>query len=277
MTLTFTALTFPAINPVALQLGPLAIHWYGIGYVVSILFAWWYCKQLVAKTSLWQDGKPAMSGEDLDDFVTWAALGVVLGGRLGYIFFYDFAKFAADPLSIFSVWNGGMSYHGGMLGVILAMILYARKRGIHVWSMLDTIAAAVPFGLGVGRLTNFINSELWGRTSDVPWAFVFPNGGPLARHPSQLYEAVLEGLILFSILFYFTHAKHRLKTPKFIGGAFICGYGVSRIIVEFFREPDAHIGYLSQGWLTMGMILSVPMVAVGIWAMASAKQRVSNA
>jgi phosphatidylglycerol---prolipoprotein diacylglyceryl transferase len=272
-TLPFAALTFPNIDPVALQVGPLSIHWYGIGYVVSILFAWWYCKRLAANTALWQDGKPAMTALDLDDFVVWAALGVVLGGRIGYILFYDLAKYAADPLSVFAINQGGMSYHGGLLGVILAMVLFARKRGIHVWSMFDTVAAAVPFGLGLGRITNFINSELWGRTTDVPWAFVFPNGGPIPRHPSQLYEAILEGLILFLALRILTHSRFKLKTPKFIGGAFICGYGLSRIFVEFFREPDAQLGYLAGNWLTMGMVLSLPMVLAGTWAMATAKPK----
>ncbi len=276
MTIALNAFTFPAIDPVALQLGPLSIHWYGIGYVVSILFAWWYCKRLAANTALWQDGKPAMSQLDLDDFVVWAALGVVLGGRIGYILFYDLAKYVADPISVFAINQGGMSYHGGMLGVILAMVLFARKRGIHVWSLLDTVASAVPFGLGLGRITNFINSELWGRTTDVPWAFVFPNGGPLPRHPSQLYEAILEGLILFFVLRFLTHSRFKLKTPKFIGGAFICGYGLARIFVEFFREPDAQIGYLAGNWLTMGMVLSTPMVLAGMWAMATAKPRPSN-
>ena len=268
-----TALAFPAIDPIALQLGPLAIHWYGIGYVVSILFAWWYCKRLAANSALWQGSQAPMSAADLDDFVTWAALGVVLGGRLGYILFYDFAKFAADPTSIFAIWNGGMSYHGGLIGVILAMSLFARKRSILVWSMFDTIAAAVPFGLGVGRLTNFINSELWGRTTDVPWGMVFPNGGDLPRHPSQLYEALLEGLILCLVLRVLTHSRYKLKSPKFIGGAFICGYGLSRIFVELFREPDAQLGYLAGNWLTMGMMLSTPMVLAGLWAMATAKQK----
>ncbi|MGL4489166.1 MAG: prolipoprotein diacylglyceryl transferase [Rhizobiaceae bacterium] len=271
--LTLSALPFPAIDPVALQLGPFAIHWYGIGYVVSILFAWWYCRRLASNAALWQDGKPPMSLVDLDDFVVWAALGVILGGRLGYILFYDLAKFVADPISIFAISKGGMSYHGGLLGVILAMVLFARKRGILVWSMFDTVAAAVPFGLGVGRITNFINSELWGRTTDMPWGFVFPNGGPLARHPSQLYEAILEGLVLFFVLRYLTHARHKLKTPKFIGGAFICGYGLARIFVEFFRVPDEHIGYLTGDWLTMGMMLSLPMVLAGTWAIVTAKPK----
>lgn len=267
--LTLAALTYPQIDPVALQLGPLSIHWYGIGYVVSILFAWWYAKRLVANPALWANGQPPIKPLDLDDFVTWAALGVVLGGRVGYILFYDFARFAADPLSMFAVWNGGMSYHGGMLGTIIAMALFARKRGIPVWTMFDTVAAGVPFGLGVGRLTNFINGELWGRETDVPWAFQLPNGE--IRHASQLYEALLEGLILFLVLRFLTHRALMLKTPKFVGGAFICGYGLSRIFIELFRVPDAQLGYLAGGWLTMGMVLSTPMVLAGIWAMVTAK------
>jgi phosphatidylglycerol---prolipoprotein diacylglyceryl transferase len=275
--LPFSALTFPDISPIALQLGPISIHWYGIGYVVSILFSWWYCKRIIATPALWANGKPPMTALDLDDFVTWAALGVVLGGRIGYILFYDFNKFAHDPLSMFAVWNGGMSFHGGMLGVILAMVIFAKKRGILVWTMLDTIATSVPFGLGTVRIANFINSELWGRTTDVPWAFVFPNGGDLPRHPSQLYEALLEGLLLFCVLRLLSHTAFKLKTPKFIGGAFVAGYGLSRIFVEFFRVPDAQIGYLAGSWLTMGMILSIPMVLAGCWAMLTAKPQTATA
>lgn len=274
--LPLAALTFPNISPIALQLGPLSIHWYGIAYVVSILFSWWYCKRLIASPELWTNGKPPMSAIDLDDFVTWAALGVVLGGRIGYILFYDFAKFAADPLSMFAVWNGGMSFHGGFLGTVLAMVLFARKRGINVWSMLDTVAASVPFGLGAVRLTNFINSELWGRTTDVPWGMVFPNGGDLPRHPSQLYEAALEGLLLFFVLRILTHHFLKLQSPKFIGGAFVTGYGLCRIFVEFFRTPDAQIGYLFGDWLTMGMVLSTPMVIAGMWAMLTATRTIAT-
>ena len=268
--LPLAALPFPNIDPVIVSVGPLAIHWYGVGYVVGILFAWWYAKRLIAKPALWANNEPPMKPNDLDDFVLWAALGVVLGGRIGYILFYDFARYMANPLDIFAVWEGGMSFHGGILGTILAMFLFARSRGIKVWSMFDTIAAGVPVGLGLVRLTNFINSELWGRTTDVPWAFVFPNGGPLPRHPSQLYEALLEGLVLFIVLWFLTHKGLKLKAPGFIAGAFVAGYGLSRIIVEFFREPDAHIGYLAGNWMTMGMILSTPMVLVGIWAMLRA-------
>ncbi len=270
--LPLAALPFPQIDPVIISIGPIAIHWYGLGYVVGILFAWWYTKRLVAKPGLWAHGKPAMTARDLDDFLIWAAVGVVLGGRLGYILFYDLARYIANPLDMLAVWQGGMSFHGGLLGTILAMVLFARSRGIPVWSMLDTIAAGVPVGLGLVRVANFVNSELWGRVTDVPWAFVFPNGGAEPRHPSQLYEALLEGLVLFAVLWLLTHRGLKLKAPGFIGGAFVAGYGLSRIVVEFFREPDAHIGYLAGGWLTMGMVLSLPMVLAGAWAMATARQ-----
>ncbi|UUP16339.1 prolipoprotein diacylglyceryl transferase [Nitratireductor thuwali] len=275
--LPVAALPFPQIDPVIFQVGPLAVHWYGLGYVVGILFGWWYAKRLVANNRLWAHETSPMKPEDLDDFVIWAALGIVLGGRLGYVLFYDLARYIQNPLDIFAIWQGGMSFHGGMLGTIVAMVVFARSRGINPWSMLDTIAAAAPVGLGLVRLANFINSELWGRPTDMPWGFVFPDGGPLPRHPSQLYEAALEGLVLFLVLRLLTHRALKLKTPRFVGGAFICGYGLSRIFVEFFREPDAHIGYLLGGWLTMGMVLSLPMVLIGAWAMASAREPAKRA
>jgi phosphatidylglycerol:prolipoprotein diacylglycerol transferase len=269
--LPLAALPFPNIDPVIVHLGPLAIHWYGVGYIVGILFAWWYAKRLVTNPKLWADGVLPMKPEDLDDFIVWAAIGVVVGGRTGYVLFYDLPRYLAHPLDIFAVWQGGMSFHGGLTGTILAMVLFARSRGIRAWSLLDVVAAGVPVGLGLVRIANFINSELWGRPSDVPWAVVFPNGGPLPRHPSQIYEALLEGLVLFLVLRFLTHSRLKLKTPRFVGGAFVCGYGLSRIFAEFFREPDAQLGYLFGGWLTMGMVLSAPMVLVGIWAMATAK------
>jgi len=269
--LPLAALPFPDIDPVIVQIGPLAIHWYGAAYIVGILFAWWYAGRLIRNEKLWANGVAPMKPADLDDFIIWAAIGVVLGGRVGYILFYDLARYIENPLDIFAVWQGGMSFHGGFAGTTLAMILFARSRGIRVWTMFDVVAAGVPVGLGLVRLTNFINSEIWGRPSDVPWAVVFPNGGPLARHPSQLYEAALEGLALFILLRILTHVFLKLKRPGFIAGAFVAGYGASRIFVEFFREPDAQLGYLFGGWLTMGMVLSVPMVVAGLWAMAIAK------
>lgn len=270
--LPLAALPFPNIDPIALQIGPLAIHWYGVAYVVGILFGWWYSKRLVSDPLLWASGKPPMKPEDIDDFLVWAAIGIVLGGRVGYVLFYDFARYLQNPLDIFAVWQGGMSFHGGFAGTTLAMILFARSRGIPVWTMFDVIAAGVPVALGLVRCTNFINSELWGRPTDVPWAVEFPNGGPFTRHPSQLYEALLEGLVLFVLLRILTHSFGKLKSPGFVSGAFVAGYGAARIFVEFFREPDTQLGYLLGGWLTMGMVLSLPMVLIGIWAMASARR-----
>lgn len=268
------ALPFPAIDPVIVRIGPLAIHWYGLGYVIGILFAWWYAKRLAANARLWPNDKPAMRPVDLDDFVIWAALGIILGGRLGYVLFYDLPRYAAHPLEILAVWDGGMSFHGGLLGTIIAMVLFARSRGILVWSLLDVVAAGAPVGLGLVRVANFINSELWGRPTDVPWAVIFPNGGPVPRHPSQLYEAALEGIVLFVVLRLLTHTFLRLKRPRYVGGAFVCGYGLVRILVEFFRMPDPQLGYLAGGWLTMGMVLSLPMVLAGIWAIATAREPV---
>lgn len=262
-----SGLAFPNIDPVIFSIGPLAVHWYGLGYVIGIMFAWWYGKKLLRNHRLWASNQPPMQPEALDDFVIWAALGVVLGGRLGYVLFYNLPYYLTNPLAIPAVWDGGMSFHGGILGTTIAMILFARSRGIKVWSMFDVVAAGVPVGLGVVRVANFINDELWGRVSDVAWAVRFPNGGGLPRHPSQLYEAFLEGLVLFFVLFVLVWAGKKLKAPGFIAGTFVLGYGLSRIIVEFFREPDAQLGYLFGGWLTMGMILSLPMVLIGLWAM----------
>ncbi|MER8673901.1 MULTISPECIES: prolipoprotein diacylglyceryl transferase [unclassified Mesorhizobium] len=280
--LPMASLSFPNIDPVLVQIGPLAVHWYGIGYIVGILFAWWYAKRLVTNTRLWPDGVLPMKPIDLDDFIVWAAVGVVLGGRTGYVLFYDLKRYIDHPLDIFAVWQGGMSFHGGLLGVILAMTLFSLKRGIRTWTLFDVVAAGVPVGLGLVRMANFVNAELWGRVTDVSWGVVFCNerlqqtvagcvAGLEPRHPSQLYEALLEGAVLFLVLRFLTHSRLKLKTPRFVGGAFICGYGLSRIFVEFFREPDQQLGYLLGGWLTMGMVLSLPMVLAGIWAMATAK------
>ncbi|MDR2312505.1 MAG: prolipoprotein diacylglyceryl transferase [Brucellaceae bacterium] len=271
------ALPFPNIDPVLFSVGPLSVHWYGIGYVIGILFAWWYGKRLINNARLWPNNNAPMDPLALDDFVLWAALGVVIGGRIGYVLFYNFSFYISNPLEIPAVWDGGMSFHGGILGTTVAMILFAKKRGIPVWSMFDTIAAGVPIGLGVVRIANFINSELWGRVSDVSWAVYFPNGGPLPRHPSQLYEAALEGFVLFFVLALLIWKGNKLKAPGFIAGAFVAGYGLSRILVEFFREPDAQLGYLVGGWMTMGMVLSVPMVLLGVWAMARANRAAAKA
>lgn len=265
------ALAFPDIDPVIVELGPLSIHWYGLGYVAGIMFAWWYGKRLLSNMRLWRDNEAPMGAGDLDDFVLWAALGIVLGGRIGHILFYDFVRYAADPLSIFYVWNGGMSFHGGFLGMVAAMVLFARRRAVNVWSLFDVIACAAPVGLGLVRLANFINSELWGRVTDVPWGVIFPNGGPLPRHPSQIYEAALEGLVLFITMRLLSHSFFKLKKPGFTAGAFVALYGMFRIIVEAVRQPDIQLGFLAGGWLTMGMVLSLPMIAAGFWAMLRAR------
>lgn len=274
--ISLSALTFPNIDPIIFSVGPFAVHWYGLGYIVGILFAWWYGKLLLSRSDLWKNNQPPMKPALLDDFVFWAALGIVIGGRLGYVLFYNFTFYMQNPLSIPAVWDGGMSFHGGIIGTTLAMYLYAKARSVSVWSMFDTVAAGVPIGLGLVRIANFINSELWGRTSDVSWAVYFPNGGPLPRHPSQLYEAALEGFVLFFVLFILIWVFKKLKKPGFIAGAFVTGYGLSRIMVEFFREPDAQLGYLAGNWLTMGMILSIPMVLLGIWAMLRANRQAVN-
>ncbi|MDI7860892.1 prolipoprotein diacylglyceryl transferase [Rhizobiaceae bacterium n13] len=266
------AIPFPAIDPVAFSVGPIAVHWYGMAYVAGILIGWYYARRMVSTPSIWPNGQPPMTKTHLDDFLVWVALGIVLGGRIGYILFYDFPAVAANPLRAIEIWNGGMSFHGGLVGTTIAMILFARRNGIIAWSLFDIVAAVCPIGLFFGRIANFINGELWGRISDVPWAIAFPTGGPFTRHPSQLYEAGLEGVALFLLLRLLTHHFNALKSPGLVTGAFISFYAVSRIFVEFFREPDAQIGYLAGNWLTMGMVLSLPMLAIGIWAMARARR-----
>jgi phosphatidylglycerol:prolipoprotein diacylglycerol transferase len=257
------AIPFPAIDPVLVEVGPFAIRWYALSYIVGIFIGWWYSKRLVRNTALWGPAGPPMKPADIDDFVVWATLGIVLGGRIGYVLFYDLPVFAANPLEIFALWHGGMSFHGGFLGMILAMTLFARSRKIRIWSFIDVIAAGVPIGICLVRLANFINGELFGRASDAPWAMVFPNGGDIARHPSQLYEAGLEGIVLFLVIRLFTHRYHRLATTGFVSGIFCAGYGIARTFSEFFREPDIQIGYLAGG-LTMGMLLSIPMILFGV-------------
>lgn len=271
--LAFSAIVFPAIDPVALSLGPLQIHWYGLAYVVGILFAWWYAKRLVSNQSLWPNGSPIQPAE-IDDFLTWAVIGIILGGRLGYILFYDLATYLANPAQIAMLWKGGMSFHGGLTGCILAMILFARRRGFSVFSLFDIIGPSATIGLFLGRIANFINQELFGKPTDVPWGVIFPvTGDGIPRHPSQLYEGVLEGLILFFILRYFSHGQKRFRNAGFVAGVFVAGYAIARIAVEFVRLPDEHIGYLAGGWLTMGMVLSLPILLIGIWSIATSRNR----
>jgi phosphatidylglycerol:prolipoprotein diacylglycerol transferase len=262
---------FPEIDPVAFSLGPIAVHWYGLAYVAGILCGWLYARRLARNDALWPNDRSPITATHLDDFLVWVAVGIVLGGRIGYILFYDFAAVVDNPVRAIQIWNGGMSFHGGFLGATLAMVFFARRNGIPVLSMFDIVATVVPFGLLFGRIANFINAELWGRISDVPWAVVFPTGGPFSRHPSQLYEAGLEGVVLLLLLAALVFGAKALKRPGLVSGAFLCGYALSRIFVEFFREPDAQLGYLAFDWLTMGMLLSLPMVALGLWLMLRAR------
>ena len=258
------SLSFPDIDPVAFSLGPFAVRWYALAYVVGLVFALFYMKRLVADPALWPGTRPSMTAQQLDDLFLWGALGVVLGGRLGYVLFYDPLYFASAPLEILKPWEGGMSFHGGFLGVIIACWIYGRYIGAGLDRMLDLAAAGVPVGLGLGRIANFVNGELFGRPTDVPWAIVFPAGGPVPRHPSQLYEALLEGLLLFVAIRIATHRFHALARPGRAAGIFALGYGLVRIFVEFFREPDRQIG-LMAGMISRGMLLSVPLVLVGVW------------
>jgi phosphatidylglycerol---prolipoprotein diacylglyceryl transferase len=258
----FLTISFPVFDPVAFSIGWFVIRWYALAYIGGIVLGWIYARSLVKNERLW-DGPVPITLVQLDDFILWVTIGIIVGGRTGYVLFYNPAFFIQHPAEIFQLWNGGMSFHGGFLGCVAAVMLFARKNGISILSLGDITTAVGPIGLFLGRLANFINSELWGRTADasVPWAMVFPNGGPDPRHPSQLYEAGLEGILLFAILAVMIRMG-ALKRPGLILGSFIAIYGLARITGEFFREPDPQLGFL-WGGLTMGMLLSVPMIIVG--------------
>ena len=256
-----SALPFPDIDPVLISIGPLAIRWYALAYIFGILLGWVYARMLIRDHALW--GGPApLTVTDFDDYIVWVTLGIILGGRIGYVLFYNPMHFAAHPLEIFQVWSGGMSFHGGFAGCVLAVLLFARSRKIPVLSLGDLTCAAGPIGLFFGRIANFINGELWGRPTDVPWAFVFPGAGPLPRHPSQLYEAALEGLVLFIVLAIAVRMG-ALKRPGLVVGLFAIVYALGRSFCEFFREPDPQLGFL-WGGLTMGMLLSIPLFLAGV-------------
>ncbi|QIG46476.1 prolipoprotein diacylglyceryl transferase [Nordella sp. HKS 07] len=265
-------LEFPNIDPVAFSIGPFAVRWYALAYIAALLFAIWYAKRLVSTQALWAGRQPTATPSQIDDLFVWIALGVILGGRLGYVLFYNPLHFLTNPLDIFRMWEGGMSFHGGFLGVVVALYAFGKKHGMTLDRLLDLGAAATPVGLGLGRLANFINGELYGRAGSAPWTMIFPND-PLQvpRHPSQLYEAALEGLVLFLVIRIATHRYQALSHPGRASGLFALGYGLSRIIVEFFREPDAQLGYFC-GFITMGMILSLPLVAIGIWLLVRSRR-----
>jgi phosphatidylglycerol---prolipoprotein diacylglyceryl transferase len=266
----FFAIPFPAFDPVLISIGPVAIRWYALAYIFGILLGWLYARAIIRSERLW-GGPASLTAVDFDDFVLWVTLGTILGGRLGYVLFYNPAYFAAHPAEIVQLWKGGMSFHGGFLGCVLAVMLFARARGIPMLSLGDITCAVGPIGLFLGRLANFVNAELWGRPTDVPWAVAFPSGGPLPRHPSQLYEAALEGLVLFAVLAFLIRGG-ALRRPGLVIGAFALGYGLARSFAELFREPDPQLGFL-WGGLTMGMLLSLPMILAGAGFIAFALSR----
>jgi phosphatidylglycerol:prolipoprotein diacylglycerol transferase len=256
-----SALPFPNFDPVLISFGPLAIRWYALAYIVGILLGWLYARILIRNEALWGGRAPLTVG-NFDDFIVWITLGIILGGRLGYVLFYNPAYFAANPLEIVQIWGGGMAFHGGFAGCVIAVLLFARSARVPVLSLGDLTCAVAPIGLFLGRIANFINGELWGRTTDVPWAFVFPGAGPLPRHPSQLYEAALEGLVLFIVLAIAVRMGS-LKRPGLTIGLFAIVYALGRSFCEFFREPDPQLGFL-WGGLTMGMLLSIPLFLAGL-------------
>lgn len=257
------AIPFPPLDPVLIEIGPLAIRWYALAYIFGLVLGWRYLRRVVSRPG-WR-----MTPLDVDDLLLYATLGVVLGGRLGYVLFYHPDYYLAHPLEALAVWQGGMSFHGGTLGVIAACLLFAWRRGLPPLEVGDAVACAAPIGLGLGRIANFINGELYGRVTDVPWAVIFPRGGPEPRHPSQLYEAFLEGLVLFLVLYILARRPRVAENHGLLGGAFLTGYALARLFAELFREPDAHLGFLFGG-LTMGQILSLPMLAAGLLLLARA-------
>lgn len=271
------ALAFPSIDPVLVWIGPFPIRWYALAYIAGLLGGWFFARRLVSKPNLWGN-VPRPSITDIDDLLVYAALGVVIGGRLGYIIFYSPAQYLADPLSIFAVWEGGMSFHGGLAGSALAMLILARSRNLMTLTLFDIAARAAPVGIFFGRIANFINGELWGRPApDLPFAVVFPRAGDVPRHPSQLYEALTEGLLLFIVMTLVVRFGG-FKRPGFVTGVFAIGYALSRSFCEFYREPDAQLGFLFgksvsalEGGITMGMLLSLPLLLIGVWLIATAR------
>src|SRR6266700_5468584 len=266
----FLTIAFPVFDPIAIAIGPIAIRWYALGYIGGIVLGWVYARALIKRPNLW-DGASPITLLAMDDFILWVTVGIILGGRTGYVLFYNLPFFIQYPAEIFELWKGGMSFHGGFLGCVAAVMLFCWKRNLPTLSLGDITTAVGPIGLFLGRIANFINGELWGRPSDVPWAMVFPGGGPLPRHPSQLYEAGLEGFVLFAVLAILIRAG-ALRRPGLIIGAFALGYGVARCIAELFREPDAQLGFL-WGGLTMGMLLSIPMILAGLALICVALRR----
>jgi phosphatidylglycerol---prolipoprotein diacylglyceryl transferase len=252
---------YPAINPVAVKLGPISIHWYGIMYLLGFAIAWWLGRLRARRPN------SGWTTQQVSDLIFYCAIGVVVGGRLGYMLFYDWPNFISNPLSIFKIWQGGMSFHGGLLGVTIAVILFAHKVHKFIFAVGDFLVPLVPLGLAAGRVGNFINGELWGRITDVPWGLVYPAEGPEPRHPSVIYEFLLEGIVLFIILWLYSSKP---RPTKAISGLFLICYGIFRFIIEFFRQPDNQLGFIAFNWLTMGQLLSIPMILIGIGLMICA-------
>jgi phosphatidylglycerol:prolipoprotein diacylglycerol transferase len=259
-------LLFPQFDPVIVQIGPFGIRWYALAYIAGLVLGWRLLRHLV------QQPPAVATVAQADDFLTWATLGVVLGGRLGYVLFYQPGVYLAHPAMILAVWEGGMSFHGGVIGVTVAILWFCRRNGIPLLGFGDRVTVCVPIGLCLGRIANFINGELWGRRAPdwLPWAMIFPNGGPIPRHPSQLYEAVLEGVVLFAVLFLLSRQEQLRARFGWLSGAFLVGYAIARTTCEFFREPDVFLGYLVGG-VTMGQLLCIPMLITGLWLMLRTK------
>jgi phosphatidylglycerol---prolipoprotein diacylglyceryl transferase len=270
-------LPFPNIDPIAFAIGPIAIRWYALAYLMGVLLGAGYGYLLLANQRLWHRGQPPFPAKDIWDFAFWAMVAIVVGGRAGYVLFYNLTYYLQNPVEIINTLDGGMSYHGGMLGLMLAAILFTRSKGGNWLSSLDLIAAVATIGIFLGRVANFINAELYGAPANVPWAVIFPTD-PLGvpRHPSQLYEALLEGLLLFLLIRIATHVFYALRKPGLVAGIFAIGYSLARIAVEFVRLPDAHIGYLYGGWLTQGQLLTLPLLIAGIALFFYAASRREN-
>lgn len=261
-------LTYPEIDPVLLQLGSFKVHWYGVMYLIAFGIAWWLGSRRA------QSPNSIIKPERVDDIIFYGAIGVILGGRLGYVLFYDLPAYLATPSLIFKVWQGGMSFHGGLIGVLVAMWLCARKFNLRFFEITDFIAPLIPLGLAAGRIGNFINGELWGRPTDLPWGMVSPYSGNIPLHPSQIYQAALEGIALFIILWIFSK---RPRPTMAISGLFLIGYSIFRFLVEFVRSPDAHLGFIAFDWMTMGQLLTLPMLIAGVVLMGLAyRQPVEN-
>jgi phosphatidylglycerol:prolipoprotein diacylglycerol transferase len=268
----FLTIPFPAINPVAFEIGPIAVKWYGLAYMAGLLLGWLYIKRLLDTPRLWPGATAPFPATRADDLLLFMTVGVIVGGRLGSILLYEPGYYLRNPAEIPQLWRGGMAFHGALIGTAIAIWLFSRVHKASLWSTADVCAATVPLGLFFGRLANFINGELWGRPSDVAWAMNFPNAGPMPRHPSQLYEAALEGLLLFVVLRFLTHRRLALQSPGLVAGVFLAGYGAARSFCELFREPDAQHAF-TFGPFTPGITYSIPMIILGIWLVVRARSQ----